>query len=143
MSRLPRSEQARPGRIPVASNRAPLQGRGRDHEKYFHRFVLEIDDRVARFLEGGYEIVRRGKDGTAFYDEPTVDDSRRASREGAYTRPAGRALQLVLMRIPREWWEEDQQKKWAENDRIDESMRGPKKDAVDYGKVVIEDRTKG
>jgi len=136
MARQPREE--RKARIPVSANRSPLKYKGLDIKNFYHRWVLDRDDRIPMFLEAGYEFVNpTGK----MVGESTVDSQ---SQDGSrVSKPAGfGGRRLVLMRIPLKYWEEDQALKAREVDEIEKTMRTPKKDGVvndqiDYGKIAL------
>ena len=141
MSRINRNddvrEEVKKTRIPVSSSRAPLIVRGFDHENFVGRWVLDLDDRLAIFQDGGYEFVT--KDMLKSAGEATVDSSK--GSDTRMTKPAGRGLTLYLMRIPREFWEADQKAKAKEIDRIERAMTSPGKGTVDsevdYGEVSM------
>lgn len=145
MSRTPtRDTSVRKERIPVSSQRAPLRYKGLDHKNFVHRWVLDRDDRIAMFLDAGYDFVTPTEHGTKV-GEPTVDSSS-GTNSNRVTKSAGfGSLRLILMRIPREFYEEDQAKKQLEVDASEESMRHPKTgqkaEGVDYGRVTFS-RTK-
>jgi len=69
--------------------------------RYFNDSWMKEPDRVKRAKEAGYEIV----DG---YDSITVG-----------TNEDGSAIKGVLMRIPKEWYDEDQKAKMRELDKVD------------------------
>ena len=58
MSKVDRN-QTRQGRVPVASNRAPLVVKGFDQDNYVGRWVSDRDDRISTFLAAGYEFVMK------------------------------------------------------------------------------------
>lgn len=140
MSRIQRTETVRQGRIPVASNRAPLQVKGIDTKNFYYRFVLDVDDRIDTFLEAGYELVKRGKDGKGVASEEAQKlDESSSGLDSVYSKPAGRGLRLYLMRLPMELWEADQKAKRAENQKVMDSIKQAPK--ADYGKLSVEVKT--
>src|SRR6266704_2132069 len=147
MSRTPsREESVRSGkeRVPVSSNRAPLRYKGLDTKNFVQRWVLDKDDRLQEFLDGGYEFVKPTVQGLRVGD-PTVDSSKGLDTRVTKTAGFGN-LRLFLMQIPRKWYEEDQAKKQLEVDQSEESMKAPGKgksvpEGIDYGKITME-RTK-
>ena len=73
--------------------------------------------RIALLRERGYEVVVEEME----IGQRTVD---RESKVGsAITKAAGGGITLVLMRIPREWYEEDQKAKQAKVDAQEEAMK--------------------
>lgn len=105
----------RESRIPVSGPRDILTVAGKD-PNYFYRWVKDLPGRIQRFLDGGYEIVNHD----AQVGQRTVDSGSRLGT--AITRLDG-SNTLVLMRIPLEWYKEDQERKQAEIDAIEDSLR--------------------
>ncbi len=143
MSRVTREEQrvdapVRTERIPVASSRSPLKYKGLDTKNFHQRWVVDKDDRIARFLQGGYNFVkpRGGVVGAPSIDTQNPDGSR-------VTRAAGYGgLKQYLMEIPMKFYLEDQAAKQREVDEIENSMRTPGKGKavgtdVDYGTIKL------
>jgi len=142
MGRISRSDEARPARVPVASNRAPLVVKGFDHENFVGRWVNDIDDRIATFLAAGYEFVNNEAK-KIVAGEPTVDSS--TGLDSRVKKPVGRGVTAYLMRIPKKWWEEDQKAKQADIAETERAILSPGKGKavsgeVDYGKVSISSR---
>lgn len=118
---------ARKRRTPVGQ-RNILSVQGKD-SNYVYRFVNDVGDRVQQFLEGGYELVDA--------ETHRVGDNRvgNATPEGSHAEVnVGGGVKAKLMRIPRSFYEEDQQVKQAQVDKIEESL----KQAGDYGTVTID-----
>lgn len=118
------------------TTRTPIHGR-RDiltiHKKdpaFNYRIVKDTPGRVPMFQDGGYEIVTT---------ETKVGDKRAAvpAQEGSPVKISlGRGEQGYLMRIPNEFYEEDQQSKEADiQSREADMIRAAKQD--NYGKVEI------
>lgn len=105
----------RESRIPVAGPRDILTVAGKD-PNYSYRWVKDLPGRIQRFLDGGYEIVNHD----AQVGQKAVDSGSRLGT--AITRLDG-ANTLVLMRIPLEWYNEDQERKQAEIDAVEDSLR--------------------
>ncbi len=134
-----RDEPVRKPRIPVASNRAPLTYKGLDKKNFHQRWVLDRDDRIAAFLDAGYEFVRPSGDKVG---DPSVSTQ---SQDGSrVTKSAGfGGLKLFLMQIPIKFYNEDQQAKQREVDEIEDSMRRPGAGKhvgadVDYGSIKMD-----
>ncbi|MHB8603493.1 MAG: hypothetical protein ACYC9R_12740 [Nitrosotalea sp.] len=132
VSRVSRKEDVRPKRIPVSANRAPLTVKGFDHANFQGRWVNDVDDRLAIFLEGGYEFVTRDNGTVA---EPTMDATTKL--DSRVKKPVGRGVTAYLMRLPKELWLEDQAAKERELKEIDRAMKAPGTNKADYGKVQI------
>jgi hypothetical protein len=90
----------------------------------------EDPDRVEDMIERGYEIVpskKAGQVGDAQVNTPSALGS-------AGQISVGRGTKAVVMRIPREYYEEDQKIKQAENDALEQRS----KKSADYGTVTFE-----
>ncbi len=132
MSKLDRQETRQPVRVPVASNRAPLVVKGFDHENFSGRWVSDENDRLAAFLEGGYEFVTRGMISSA--GEATVESSK--GMDSRISKSGGQGVTLYLMRLPRNLYDEDQAVKARNVDQIEKSMKSPQPGT--YGTVKTE-----
>ena len=105
-------EVTRQERVPMGAYRDILTVHDKD-PNYVYRFFNDIDNRIERAKQAGYEIVdhkvRMGAHGVA-NNQALGGGAQRISSDG---------VPLVLMRIRREWWEEDQAaKQKIVNDRI-------------------------
>ena len=119
------------------TRRAPLARKqilnvvGKD-PNYEYRIVNDSGDRVSQMIEEGYEHVPKS--------EVKVGDKRveNASAEGSVTQlSVGQGQKAFVMRIRKDWYEEDQQ---AKQEYVAETERATKKQALDgnnYGKLDI------
>ncbi len=130
VSRVDRDEPVRKQRVPVSSNRAPLAYKGLDKDNFSYRWVMDRDDRIATFLEAGYEFV---KPTGAPVGDPTVDSSKQVGSRVVKTAGFG-GLKLYLMFLPIQFYNEDQMAKQKEIDALEATMREPGK-----GKIVSKD----
>lgn len=124
---------SRPTRVPVSGARNILTVSGKD-PNYAYRFVNDIDHgmRVQMFKDGGWEIVDRNTDikvGDKVVDQGSVVGS-------TVTRYVGHGVTAVLMRIPLEWYEEDQAAKAAKVDEVEATMQD-EQPAGNYGSIKI------
>ena len=137
MSKVNRQETRQGTRVPVASNRAPLAVQGFDHENFAGRWVDDRDDRIAMFLEAGYEFV--DKSVRADGNEKTIDSS--SGLDSRLKKPGGQGKTLYAMQLPRKFYNEDQLAKQRELDEIERAMARPGygsvDDGVDYGKISL------
>ena len=88
-------------RVPV-SQRNVLTVKGKD-PAYVYRVVNDVDDRIAQFLEGGYELVDK--------DSHDVGDKRVSQGTSVGSKKifsVGQGTKGHLMRIKKELYEEDQ-----------------------------------
>lgn len=103
-------------RTPVGGARDVLTLTGKD-PNYEYRFVVDVPGRIQRFLDGGWEVVTDPHE----VGQVVVD---RGTRVGsAVTKASGDGRTLVAMRIPKEWYDEDQKAKQERLDALDASMR--------------------
>lgn len=127
--KITKAPAGRPKRIPVSS-RNRLEVIGKD-ANFVYRIVNDVDDRIERFQQAGYELV-------------DVNEARLSSqRVGAGTpegtkaaMPVGMGTTGYLMKIPKEWYEEDQRAKQAQIDMSEESIKKPNIDGA-YGDIKI------
>jgi hypothetical protein len=116
--------------------RTPIAGRNRlsvhnKDDNYVYRIVNDVDDRIDAFKENGWEPVL-AKD--------TKIGDKRVEGSGPTGSVAeisvGGGTKAVVMRIKREWYEEDQAAKAKHVDAIEQTM---KEDAQrgNYGKIDL------
>lgn len=106
----------RPARIPVSGNRDVLTISRKD-PAFEYRIVKDKPGRVDKFLVGGYEIVT---------NETQVGDKRVGvpAQEGSPVKISlGGGEQGYLMRIPKEWYDEDQKAKQDALDAQESAMK--------------------
>lgn len=116
-------------RVPI-TGKQPLAVRGKE-PGYMYRVVNDVDDRILEMQDAGYEVVRGG--------DATVGDKRvdRATEPGTVKQfSVGGGTKAVLMRIPEEWYHEDQEAKMSRLKSLEDST---KKDALNgnYGKLDV------
>lgn len=105
-------EKERPKRVPLrdqARNKLTVSNRDPNYE---YRIVNDVDDRVARYKRAGWEIA---PETVGFGDEEKNTSLGSGSRI-----PVGGGITGVLLRIRKEWYDEDVRKF---NDDIDERER--------------------
>ena len=120
-------------RIPVGAARDILTVQGKD-PNYEYRWVLDDPKRpgrLQRFKDGGYEVVTD----TNEVGQNTVDRGKKLG--SAITRPDG-GNTLVLMRILKEWYDEDQAAKEEKIAALEATMVADVKGDGGYGGVTIE-----
>jgi len=123
----PQAASARPQRVPLsARNRLSIKNK---KDGYTYRIVNDVEDRVERLLEAGYEIVPEdevGSVGDKRVDSPT-------SLGSASSISVGKGTRAIVMRQRDEWYKEDQLSKQAAIDEIEQTMHGNAQKASDYG----------
>lgn len=126
---LTKAPERRVKRIPLG-RRNVLTVVGKD-DRYAYRVVNDVGDRVHAYLDAGWEFDSS--------DDIRVGDSRieTSSKLGATVRyiSVGGGVKGVLMRIRKDWYDEDQAEKQAEVIKSEKAMR-PDSDGG-YGKLEI------
>lgn len=141
-SRKAKSTRAdRPKRIPVSGHRDILTVGGKD-PAFHYRWVMDTDQngvRIQKHLAAGYEFVD-------YNSVSGIGEARVANESGEGTlvrKPAGTtgpegADYLYLMRIHKEWYEEDQKAKLTEVNAREEELKRELAGAEGrYGNVSI------
>ena len=98
---------------------------------YVYRIVNDSGDRVQEFLDAGYEMVDASS--------VRVGDKRvnAASAEGSVSQiSVGQGQKAFVMRIKKEWYDEDQAAKQAHVDRLEATIKDKALDGT-YGKLEI------
>lgn len=126
---ISKSPSGRVKRTPVGV-RNVLTVKGKDPE-YEYRIVNDTGDRVAQFLDAGYEVVNAA--------DVQIGDRRvnQSSTEGSVAQTAvGGGIKGIVVRIKKEWYNEDQAAKQAQ---VDASEAATKQQALEdrYGKFEI------
>lgn len=121
----------RPSRTPINGRRSILSVKGKDPD-YEYRIVNDEGDRVALFQEQGYEVVT---------DPNVMVGERRVGKPGQEGTPVkvsvGNGQQAYLMRIRKDWFEEDQQAKLDSIREQEASLEADAHRAADYGKFKV------
>ncbi len=103
-------------RIPVNGARDILTVRNKD-PNFEYRWVNDTPGRLQRFMDGGWEVVTDDLQvGQKSVDSPSKLGS-------AITKNVGRSTVGVLMRVPKEWYDEDQMAKQDKVDALEASMQ--------------------
>ena len=126
---ISKAPSGRVTRTPV-SQRNILTVKGKD-PNYVYRVVNDVDDRIAQFIEGGYELV--DNDATTVGDARVSQGTSIGSEKVFYV---GQGIKGHLMRIRREFYEEDQAAKQGFVNKQEASI---KEQALDgnYGKLEL------
>lgn len=117
---------ARPKRTPIAS-RNRLDVKHRD-EGYAYRIVNDEDDRVQRFQEAGYEICK--EEAVGAIGDRRVDGASSLGSTAHFS--VGKGTKAILMRIPKDWYAEDQAAKQRDIDAVEDTMKTDRSRS-DYG----------
>ena len=126
IAKVPRG---RTRRTPIGT-RNVLTVAGKD-PNYEYRIVNDSGDRVQEMLDRDYEIVNA--------DDVRVGDKRvnAASSEGSVAQVSvGQGMKAVVMRIRKEWYEDDQKAKADHVDKLEDATRETALNGT-YGKLDI------
>lgn len=111
VKRLERKE-----RIPVSGMKDILTVKDKD-PNYEYRWVLDLPGRLDKFEAGGWEVVKEDLE----VGQKAVDTLTRLGT--AITKAGGGGRMLVLMRIQRDWYTEDQMAKQDKVDALESTMQ--------------------
>lgn len=108
-----------------------LTVKGKDPD-FHYRIVRDEGDRIQEFESMGYEVVRDStvKVGDRRISNPTSDGS-------PVEVSLGGGNKGYLMRIPKEYAEEDSKNKMDNLSKLEAGMKREARDSADYGKVSI------
>lgn len=112
--------------------RGPQAIAGDKDPNYVYRFVNDTGSRVANFQSAGYEIVR--DENLVVGDNRVFDPS--ASETGKKV-ISNDGIVSYLMRIKKEWHEEDQAAKQAYIDETEGAIKQTASQGADYGSVKL------
>ena len=107
--------EERKERVPVGGTRDILTVINKD-PNYVYRWVMDLPGRVEKFKLGGYDVVTDDLE----VGQKTVD---RESKVGSSVTKLSGTNVLILMRIPKEWYDEDQGAKQDKVNALEESMQ--------------------
>jgi hypothetical protein len=126
---IAKAPERRARRTPLgAKNVLTVQGLD---PNYSYRFVNDSSDRIDAFLDNGWETVPK--------EEVRIGDKRlgNASAEGSVAKAqVGHGMTAYLLRIRKDWYEEDQAAKQAHVDSTEAAMKDKAQDG-NYGKLEI------
>ena len=131
MSRTANSASAqRPKRTSV-NQRNVLTVSGKDPE-FEYRIVNDQGDRIQQFIDAGYELVDAN---TVRVGDKRVD---KAAAEGTKAQvTVGKGEKAFVMRIRKDWYDEDQAAKQARVNELERSIKQTASGSADYGSVTI------
>jgi len=114
----------RPKRTPLGQrNRLSF---GKQDPNFVYRVINDQDDRLVQAQEAGYDFV--------VGDEPLGD--KRAAEGGKIdsrvSKPVGNGVRGFLMRIPKDYYEDDQNAKMSAVEETEKALK-PNKKAGEYG----------
>lgn len=126
---IAKAPSGRPQRTPIGT-RNVLTVAGKD-PNYVYRIINDSADRVAEFMEAGYELVAN--------ESVKVGDKRvnKSSAEGSVSQlSVGQGQKAYVVRIKKEWYDEDQRLKQVRVNELEAATRNKALDGT-YGKLEI------
>lgn len=133
--------KSRPKRVPITGDRDVLTvvGKDKDYEYRWVRDNSESGARIFRFLQAAYEFVDATKGAHGIGDSFVYETHDMGS---LVRKPGGNGQYLFLMRIPKEFYDEDALAKQVsiteqEQDIVRERDPHSKGDDGQYGKVIL------
>lgn len=126
---MAKTERVRRASVNGARNILRVEGKDPNYE---YRIVNDTGDRVAQFEASGYEIVsdRTIKVGDRRVANPTAEGS-------PVQVSVGGGQKALLMRIKKEWYNEDQASKMEGVNETEAAMKKDSAKNADYGKLEI------
>lgn len=118
-------------RTPIGRRKGKLNVKGKD-PKFEYRIVNNVDDRIEEFKAAGWELVPN--DGSH-----RVGDNRVAnpnSLDSTVEISVGGGDKAKLMRIKKEWYDEDQMAKQRDLDQLEATIRNPNIEGS-YGEIKV------
>lgn len=123
----------RPERIPVSAAGRDILTVANQDPNYVYRWVNDTQGRIQTYRNGGYELVEATSAGTIGVGHQAGD----ASTVGEYvTRYMGQEVVAYLMRIPREFYEQDQEAKYRDIQETEARIYGKKDTEDTYGSIT-------
>lgn len=126
---LSKTPSGRPQRTPVGQ-RNILTVKGKD-PAFEYRIVNDIDDRIAQFKEAGYEIV---PDEAASIGDKRVNAATAIGSGKQIS--VGQGTKAYLMRIRKEWYQEDQVTKLGHAAALEQATKEKALDGT-YGELKL------
>jgi len=118
-------------RTPVNGTRNVLNVRGKD-PAFEYRIVNDTGDRIAAFEEQGWEVVT---DNTIQIGERRVNNP--TAKGSVVSASVGQGMKAVLMKIPKEFYQEDQEAKAAAIAETEADIKNRARQEGFYGKLEI------
>jgi hypothetical protein len=124
VSKDARPDRSKPARTPLGTrNRLTFKNLDPD---YVYRVINDKDDRLKRATDGGYEFV----ESTESLGDKMAAEATKMGKN--VSKPVGHGVTGYLMRIKKEWYEEDQKNKQSQVNATEQTMK-PNKSKEEYG----------
>lgn len=126
---ISKAPSGRPTRTSIGQ-RNILTVKGKD-PNYHYRIVNDTDDRIAQFIEAGYELVA---DDTVEVGDKRVNASSSLGSKKQIS--VGQGTKAFAMRIKKEWYDEDEAAKLRQVAEIERATKAKALDGT-YGELKI------
>ena len=121
-------------RIPLGQRNVLTVTKEDKDPNFEYRWVNDRDDRINMFRDAGWEVDTR-REGLQTGDPNVGKDTGRAGTP--VTKSVGGGKVAYLMKIPKEYYEEDQQAKAAKIDEMESDLKLEKDKKGRYGKIEL------
>lgn len=113
---IAKAPSARPKRTPIGQRNVLTVDR--KEPGFVYRFVNDVNERIEAFKQNGWEVVpaKDAKIGDKRVEQTSTEGSAALVSVGGGTKSC-------LMRIPEDWYKEDQDAKQAEIKRLEQTMK--------------------
>lgn len=143
MSRTQERREGKRERVPMSGHRSKLQlsesdRKALDEAGFVPRWVNDVDGRVEQALAGGYVYVEPEEAksvGQMALHEGNSDLNGRVSK--IVSKGGGQPIRAYLMKIKKEFYDEDQAAKQARNDEIEDALRNGQPGGADTSSQYI------
>lgn len=125
--------EQRAERVPLGIKRSKLAVKDQD-PAYMYRWVNDVGGRILDAQNGGYEFVTDAKVGEGDVANRNASAGNRISRVVGKT-DRGNAITAYLMRIRKEWYDEDQKAKKRQLDEVDAALKAGQSKPVEKSYV--------
>jgi hypothetical protein len=133
-----RKSTTKPKRVPVSGARDILNVNDMK-ETHKYRWVNDIDNRIQRFQDAGYQFVTA--DGKLEDDRPIAGEeslhNTSTRSKGVVFKNVGKGTVSYLMAIPKEYYKDDQDAKQERIDKTESALRNASGQDGRYGDVDI------
>jgi hypothetical protein len=111
-------------RVPLGAQRIKGVVANQDPNYHYH-WISDVPGRIGRALEGGYELVPKESVDVGSHNNTNTNLGSMVSQYAGRDE-SGQAYNRYLMRIRKEWYDDDQCKKQSDVDNVDRAIRAGK-----------------
>lgn len=126
-------QKQKPKRIPMGRRNILTVAGLQDTADFHYHWFNDIGDRLHKCVEAGYEFVLKSGLGAG---DQTIESAKGTS--SLLTKGVGGGVSAYLMRIPMQFYREDQKAKQLEVDALEAEMKLARRVEGSYGKITVE-----